>query len=145
MWSIGWLVWKVHQPIKCVIHDQPRETTHLSLVYIFFILFFSWLSLGLVIWPILGDPFVSQNLRSLCLSFSKTDSWLCIYHLFVWSNFNFLHNSQWITFPTKLCLILYYFCANLLHLLIMSLNISSLLPHNLYLQFCCVLSIPALI
>ena len=26
---------------------------------------------------------------------------LCIYHLFVWSNFNFLHNSQWISLPTQ--------------------------------------------
>ena len=24
---------------------------------------------------------------------------LCIYHLFEWSNLNYLHNSQWITFP----------------------------------------------
>ena len=30
---------------------------------------------------------------SLCVSFSRTDSGLCIYHLFVWSNFNFLHIS----------------------------------------------------
>ena len=37
--------------------------------------------------------------RSLCVSFSGTYSRLCIYHLFVWSNFSFLHNSQWITFP----------------------------------------------
>ena len=34
----------------------------------------------------------------VCVSFSTTDSGLCIYHLFVWSNFNFLHNSLWITF-----------------------------------------------
>ena len=39
-------------------------------------------------------------------------AWLCIYHLFVWSNFNFLHISQWITLPTQLCLVLYSFCAN---------------------------------
>ena len=36
-------------------------------------------------------------------SFSNTDSVLCIYHLSVWSNFNLLHNSQWITFPTQSC------------------------------------------
>ena len=29
----------------------------------------------------------------------RDNSGLCIYHLFVWSNFNFLHNSQPITLP----------------------------------------------
>ena len=33
------------------------------------------------------------NPRGVCISFSRTDSWLCIYHLLVWSNFNLLHNS----------------------------------------------------
>ena len=33
---------------------------------------------------------------SLCVLFSRTGAGLCIYHLFVWSNFNFLHLSQWI-------------------------------------------------
>ena len=37
----------------------------------------------------------------------RTDSWLCIYHLFVLSNFNFLHNSQWITLLTQSCIVLY--------------------------------------
>ena len=35
------------------------------------------------------------------VSFSMTDSGLCIYHLFVWSNLKFLHNSQRITLPTQ--------------------------------------------
>ena len=69
---------------------------------------------------------------------------LCLYHLSVWSNFNFLHNSQWITFPTQSCLVLYSFCANLLHSLIMWVIVSSLSPHNLHLLFCYVLSIPDL-
>ena len=38
--------------------------------------------------------FTSKSQRSLCVSFSGTDTGLCIYHLFVWLNFNFLHNSQ---------------------------------------------------
>ena len=33
---------------------------------------------------------------------------LYIYRLFVWSNLNFLHNSQWITSPTQSCLVLYF-------------------------------------
>ena len=36
---------------------------------------------------------ISKSLRNLCVSFSGTDSGLCIYHLFVCSNLNFLHNS----------------------------------------------------
>ena len=53
--------------------------------------------------------------RSLSISYSGTDSELCIYRLFLLSNLNFLHNSQWITFHTQSCLRLNSFCANLLH------------------------------
>ena len=83
--------------------------------------------------------------RSLCMSFSRTGAGLCIYHLFVWSNWNFLHISQWTTLRTQSCLALYSFCANLMHSLIMWLIVSSLSPHSLHLLFCCVLSILALI
>ena len=61
--------------------------------------------------------------RSLWMSSSMTGAGLCIYHLLVWSNLNFLHISQWITLPTQSCLALYSFCANLLHSLIMWLII----------------------
>ena len=77
------------------------------------------------------------------MSFSRIDAGLGIYHLFVWSNSNFLHKSQWITFPTQSCLVLFSFCANLLYSPIMWLIVS--LPHNLNLLFCCFLSILALI
>ena len=43
---------------------------------------------------------MSKSQRSLCVSFSRTDVGLCIYHLFVWSNWNLLHNSQWISLST---------------------------------------------
>ena len=43
------------------------------------------------------------------------------------------------------CLILNFFCANLLHSLIMLLLVSSLSPHRPHLLFCCVLSILGLI
>ena len=75
----------------------------------------------------------------------RTPAGLCMYHLFVWSHLNISHNSQWITLPTQSCLVLYTFCANLLHSLIMWLLVSSISPHNLHLLFCCVLSILALI
>ena len=81
----------------------------------------------------------------MCVSFFSADSALYIYHLFIWSNFNFLHSSQWITFPTQSCLVLYYFCATLLLSLIMCLIISFLSLYLLYLLFCCVLYIFALI
>ena len=41
-----------------------------------------------------------KSLGSLCESFSRTGAGLCIYYLIVWSNWNFLHISQWITLPT---------------------------------------------
>ena len=82
---------------------------------------------------------ISKSYRILCISFSRTDSGLCIYDLFIWSNFNFFHNSWWITFMS--CLVLYSFCAILLHLLIMWLIVSSLSLHNLHVQFYCILSI----
>ena len=65
-----------------------------------------------------GSVGMLKSHRSLCVSFSMTDAGLCIYHLLVWSNLNFLHISQWITLPTRSCLVLYSFCANLLHSLI---------------------------
>ena len=37
---------------------------------------------------------MSKSHRSLCVAFSRTGSGLCIYHLLVWSNLNFLHISQ---------------------------------------------------
>ena len=74
--------------------------------------------------------------RSLCILFSRKDFGLIIYYLFVWSNFNFLHNSQWINLPTQLCQVLYSFCTNF---------VSSPSPHNLHLPFYCIFSIIALI
>ena len=78
---------------------------------------------------------------SLCVAFSRTGAGLCIYHLLVWSNWNFLHISQWITLPTQSCLALYSLCANLLHSLIIKLMFSSLSPDSLHLLFCWVLSV----
>ena len=72
--------------------------------------------------------FVCISKSQMGISFSRTDSGLCIYNLFIWSNLNFLHNSQWIAFPILLHVVLYSFCANLLYSLIMWLIISSLLP-----------------
>ena len=83
--------------------------------------------------------------HSMYVSHIRIMGMLHIYHLFVWSNFNFLHNSLWTTLPTQSCLVLYSFCASLLYSFIMWLIVSSLSPHNLHLLFWCVLSILALI
>ena len=45
------------------------------------------------------SAYISKCQRILGVSFSWTDFWLCIYQLFLWSNLNSLHNSQWITSP----------------------------------------------
>ena len=74
----------------------------------------------------------------MCVSFCLTDVVLWEDHLFVSSNLNCLHNSQWITWPTQSYLVLYCFCANLQHSLIMWLIVSSQSQHNLHLLFCCV-------
>ena len=62
---------------------------------------------------------ISKSHRSLCVSFSREGSGLCIYYLLAWANLNFLHIFLWITLPTQSYLALYSFCANLLHSLIM--------------------------
>ena len=70
--------------------------------------------------------YLSMSHRSLSVSFSRTDAWLCVYHLAVWWNLNFWHIYQWITLPTSSYIILYSFSANLLLSLIMLRLIYSL-------------------
>ena len=83
--------------------------------------------------------------RSLCVLCFRSVAGLFIYHFLVWSKLKFLHISLWTTLPTQSCLVLYSFCANLLHSLIMWLVFSSLSPHSLHLLFYWVLSILVLI
>ena len=52
---------------------------------------------------------IAKSQKILCVSPSRTDSGLYIYHLVVCSNLNFLHNSQWIPLPTQSYLVLYSF------------------------------------
>ena len=88
---------------------------------------------------------ISKSQSSLWVSLSRTDSELCIDLLLVRSSLIFLHNSQWITYPTHSCLVLYSFWVSLLHSLIIWLIVLSLSPHNIHVLFYCVLSIFALI
>ena len=98
-----------------------------------FTFFFSWLSLGQVVWPRFDYLFITQNPKEFCLIFPDGFQ-VVTYYLFVWSNLNFLHTSQWITSPTLLCLVLYSLCANLLHsfiIIIISLSVSFSQQHKL--------------
>ena len=92
------------------------------------------------------DPFVFQNPRGVCVSHSPGQTLGCTYTICSYGQTSiFLHNSQWITFPTQSSLVLYLFCANLLHSLIIWLIVSPLSPHNPHMLFRCVLSIFALV
>ena len=86
-----------------------------------FFLCVSWLSLGLVVWPTLGNPFASQNPSGVCAYHSTRQILGCayIYHLFLWLIFNFLHNSQQIILHAQSCLALYPLYANVLHSLLL--------------------------
>ena len=75
---------------------------------------------------------ISKSQIIFCVPFSWTDSGLCLYYLLVWSNLDFLQNSQWITLLTQSCLALDSFSANLLHSLIMWFIVSSLTQHKLH-------------
>ena len=77
----------------------------------------------------------------LVVSFTRTNSCFCIYHLVVWSKLNLLHYSEWITSPVHSCLVFYTFYVSLLLLLTMWLIVPSFYLHNLHLTFGCVLSI----
>ena len=85
--------------------------------------------------------YISKSQKNVCVSFSGIDSGFGINNLFVWSNFNFLYNSQRIISPILLYLLLFsFFFSSLLCSLIMWLIIS-LLPHKQHFLFCCVFSI----
>ena len=97
------------------------KSTILQMFFFLLIIIKSGLLTGIRGWVCM-----SKSHRSLCVSFSWTGAGLCIYHLLAWSNWNFLHISQWIPLLTQSCLALYSFCANFLHSLIMWLLVSCL-------------------
>ena len=77
------------------------KSTILQLLFFFLLIIIRFGLLAGIRWSVC----MLKSHRSLCESFSRTGAGLCIYHLFVWSNWNFLHISQ-------SCLALYSFCAN---------------------------------
>ena len=116
--------------------NQTKLFIRFSFSFSFFFSFFIYLSIYLFftiprsgrLAEIRWSVYISKPQRILHISFSGS----CIYHLVVWSNLNFLHNSQWITLPTQSCLVLYSLCANLPHSLIMWLITSSILLRLVY-------------
>ena len=104
--------------------------------------FYCWLLLGLVVWPRLGDQLVCQNARGVCVSHSPGHMLGCAYTI---CSYGQMSISCTIPSGSLICLLLYSFCANLLHSLIMWLIVSSLSPHNLHMLFCCILSILVLV
>ena len=127
------------------LNDTPWSAgTAKSIIRQVLSFFCGWLFLWLVVWLTLGGPIVSQNPRGVCVSHSPGQILGCANTICSYGQISiFLHNFQWITLLTQSCLVLYSFCANLLHLLTMWLIVSSLSSHNLHLLFCCVLSILA--
>ena len=89
---------------------RTAKSTILQVLFFFFLLIIirSGLLAG-IRWSVC----LLKSHRSLCESFSRTGAGLCIYHLFVWSNLNFLHIVQWITLPTQQCFAWYSRYANL--------------------------------
>ena len=130
--------------------SPPRQQSirYVLFFFLFFFFFFFFFLMIITRFDCLAEIWwsvcISKSQRSLCVSFSRADSGLCTYHLFMWTNLNFLPNSKWIIFPTQSHQVLYSFCVNLLHLLIIWLIFSSQSLHNLHLLFCWILAIFAL-
>ena len=83
------------------------KSTILQILFFFFLLIIIRYGFLSGIW---WSVCMLKSHRSLCVSFSRTGTGLCIYHLLAWSNLNFLHISQWLTLPTFfVCLVLCWF------------------------------------
>ena len=72
--------------------QQSQQFGKFSFSFLFFFFFFFFLlivtrsgRLAEIRWSVC----ISKSQRSFCISFSKTNSGLCIYILFIWPNFNF--------------------------------------------------------
>ena len=105
--------------------SRDSKVDNFAISLFFFLLIIIWSALLV---EIQCSVCMSKSNRSLYLLFCRTDTGLFIYHLLVWSNFNFWHISLCITLPAQSCLVLYSFSANSL---IMWLMVSSLSLHIL--------------
>ena len=84
-------------PILSVLYwGQPGQQSRLFCKFSFVLITIKSSLLAEIRWSVC----MSKSHRGLCVSFSGIAAGLSIYHLFVWSNLNFLHISHWITLPT---------------------------------------------
>ena len=124
LWSVG--------TAKSTIRNVP----------VFFFFFFL-LCLRTVVWPVLNDPFVSQNLKEFWAShFLEFEFCIPFVHMVkfeLFAQFPVDHLPHPVVY-----IVLYSFCATSLHSLIMWSVVSSLSLNNLHLLFYCVLSTLAL-
>ena len=109
---------------RFILWSAGKAKSTISQILFFLLIIGSGLLVGIK-WSVC----MLKSHRSLCVSFSRTGAGLCIHHLLVWPNFNFLHISQWITLPTKSCLALY---SLLLLILLLLLLHSQQVFHNSY-------------
>ena len=68
-----------------------------SFLFFFLFIYYHW------VWASGRDYMICLYLEipeNLLVSFSRTDSSLCMYHFVVWANFSLAHKSLWTTFPT---------------------------------------------
>ena len=79
---------KIHEMTSLVFFLLIKT---MSAFFFFFFFFFAKVERSI---------FISKSRKTSCVSFSRIDADLCIHHFLVWSNFNLLRNSQWITFTT---------------------------------------------
>ena len=77
--SFGFILW------------SAKKAKSIILQVLFFLLIIIRSGLLAEIW---WSVYMSKSYRSLCVLFSRTGAGLCIYHLLIWSNLNFLHISQ---------------------------------------------------
>ena len=70
-----------------------EKSTVLQIFFSFFFFFFLIIISSGLVAEIRWSVCISKSHRTLCVSFSRTGAGLCIYHLLVWSNLNFLHIS----------------------------------------------------
>ena len=105
--------------------------------------FFYRISLSLIVWLILRNPFIPQNHREVCAFYFLEPIPDCAHTICSYSQIKLLANSNRVTMLTKSFLVLYCFCTYLQYSLIMWFIVSSLSSHNVLLLCCCVLSILA--
>ena len=91
-----------------LIPKQGRQQIANFLLFFFFFLLLIIIRSGLLV-EIRWSVCMLKSHNSLWVSFSRTAADVCIFRLFVWSNLNFLHISQWIALPTYYYYYYYYY------------------------------------